>query len=514
MTLPVSSPTQAVAQALQAPATVPALSELLTAARTAQAVWASTSLPHRLAVLRRFRHLIAEHAEELSNTVPRPIPETLTAQIIPLADHALFLERHARRALQPRRLGFRGRPVWLLGTHSQILREPVGIVLIIAPANYPIFIPGTQILQALAAGNAVLLKPAPSGRPAALALTRLLNEAGLDPRLISILASDTETAAAAVDAAPDAILLTGSSDTGRSVLAAAARHLTPCTVELSGCDAVFVRADADLHRVAAALRFGLYLNDGATCIAPRRVFVHHSRIAQLESLLRTELSGFPPIPIDPRQAVRLRTLYTEACHLGARPLAPEAMDWSQPQGPIVLSSASSSMALLQADLFAPVLALVPVDDDEQALAVAAHCPFALGASVFSADEAAARRLAIRIDAGTVTLNDLIVPTADPRTPFGGRRGSGYGVTRGIEGLLQLTRIKVIASRRGNWLPHLQPADANDSEFFSAALRAAHAATAWRRLLGGLKTLRLALNRRPRHPGNFAGPSSTSQPPSS
>ncbi|MFN0066769.1 MAG: aldehyde dehydrogenase family protein, partial [Limisphaerales bacterium] len=255
------------------------------AARAAQPAWAAKPVRARLAVLRAFRHRLAEHAEKLAGTVARPAAETLTAQLIPLADAGAFLEREAASLLQPRRLGRRGRPIWLRGADAEVHREPFGVVLILAPSNYPLFIPGTQALQALAAGNAVVLKPGAGGESAALALHRLFVAAGLDPRLLAVLAEDAAAGPLAVGLEPDFILLTGSAATGRAVLKQAAGNLTPVAAELSGCDAAFVRADADLDRVVAALRFGLRLNDGATCIAPRRVFAHAAVCSELESRL-------------------------------------------------------------------------------------------------------------------------------------------------------------------------------------------------------------------------------------
>jgi acyl-CoA reductase-like NAD-dependent aldehyde dehydrogenase len=132
--------------------------------------------------------------------------------------------------------------------------------------------------------------------------------------------------------------------------------------------------------------------------------------------------------------------------------------------PVLVADTTPELALLRADIFAPVLALVPVRDCEEALRFDERCPYALGASVFGPEEPA-RRLAARIRAGTVTINDLIVPTADSRLPFGGRGESGYGVTRGAEGLLELTAIKTVSIRRGRRRPHYEPRTAIDQTVF-------------------------------------------------
>lgn len=470
------------------------------AARSAQTVWAARALADRLAVIRRFRHLVAAEGMAVAGSVDRPAAETLSAQVIPLGDACRFLEREAASILRTRRLGVSGRPAWLAGVTTEVVREPLGVVLVIAPTNYPVFIPGVQMAQSLAAGNAVVVKPGVGGEPAARALGRLLVRAGLDPRLVAVLDSSTETAVLAMRQGPDRVLLTGSLEAGRSVLRESAARLTPCTLELSGSDAVVVRRDADLERVVAALRFGWRLNGGATCIAPRRVFVDSAVAGRLESRLATVIAGEPSIPVPARQAERLLPLLLAARARGAVILGggegSNALGLPL-RGPLVVTRARTSMRLLQEDVFAPVLALVETAGDDEAVREANQSPWALGASVFSGDREAAWNLGRRLRAGVVTINDLIVPTADPRVPFGGSGASGFGVTRGAEGLLELTRPRVMAVRRGRWLPHLEPTREGDERFFSALLEATHGASLGRRVIAGIRAGRLAWRRRNR-----------------
>ncbi len=408
-------------------------------ARAVQAEWAGVPLSERLWRLRSVRHRLAEKAEEIVRSVTagsgRPDAEVLTSEVLPLADAIRFLEREAARILAPRRLGSDGKPAWLGRVEIEVRREPLGLVLILAPSNYPLFLPAVQALQAVAAGNAVLWKPGRGGFRAARAFADLTVLAGLDWRLIKVLPEDEEAGRAALAAGPDKVVLTGSAANGRTVLAEAGRRLIPTTAELSGCDAVFVLPTADVthrERAAQAVRFGLTLNGGTTCIAPRRVFV--------------------PVPF--------------AAELEAR----------------------------IADLL-PELSLVPVADLEEALEIAARSPYALGASVFGPEEEA-RAFAGRVRAGVVTVNDVIVPTADPRLPFGGRGESGYGVTRGAEGLLEMTAVKAVAVRRGRWLPHLQPRQSGDEELFKGWLAAAHGDGLRARAAGAVRLARALARRKP------------------
>ncbi len=427
-------------------------------ARDAASVWAATPLAVRVEVLRRVRRLIARDAAALAATVARTPADTLVAEVLPLAEAARFAARAASRVLRPRPAPG-GRPLWLLGVSATIRREPLGVVLVLAPSNYPLFLPGAQVLQALVAGNAVCAKPAPGCAPPLLALAALLAEAGLPPGLLHVLGDSVETGRAASRAGFDHVVLTGSAETGAEVLAETARTLTPTTVELSGSDAVFVLPGADVPLVARCLAYGLRLNGGATCIAPRRVFVPHAMAPALEDALLALVPGIPAAGVPPKIVSRLDALVADAVAAGAR-----LCTLAGPGLPIVLADADPAMELLQSDVFAPWLAFVPVSDPAMALDRAAACPFALGASVFG-PEAAAMAFAEGVHAGSVCVNDLIVPTADPRLPFGGRGRSGFGVTRGAEGLLAMTAPKTVSVRRGRFRPHLAaPALGDEARF--------------------------------------------------
>jgi acyl-CoA reductase-like NAD-dependent aldehyde dehydrogenase len=455
----------------------------MTAARAAQSRWSGTSLARRLDLLRALRRLIAESASELAEVSAsarqRPALESLTAEVLPLAEACRFLEREARKILAPRRLGRRGRPLWLAGGRGEIQREPVGVVLIIGPGNYPLLLPGVQLIQALVAGNAVLLKPGLGGAPAARLFCRLIVRAGFDPQLVGLLPESAEFARAAILARPDKVLFTGSAATGEKILAQLAPHLIPATMELSGCDAVVVRADADLDLVVRALAFGLTLNGGATCMSPKRVFVHHEMAAKLEDQLAGVLRGHRREGAHtsrndqsfhaPAEAGKLRPLVRDALTRGAHFIAGD----ESANAVVILGGVASASRLLREDIFAPVLAVVTVTDDHEAVLRVNDCPFALTASVFSRDEAAARSLAARLNAGVVTINDLIVPAADARVPFGGRGRSGFGMTRGAEGLLALTVPKVVTVSRGSFRPAFDPPQPGDEALFTAYLKFTH-----------------------------------------
>jgi acyl-CoA reductase-like NAD-dependent aldehyde dehydrogenase len=354
-----------------------------------------------------------------------------------------------------------------------------------------------QLIQALAAGNSVLLKPGVGGTASALALRELINRAGFDSMLVSLLPESTEAVRIAIEARPDKVLFTGSAATGEKILLQLATQVIPVTMELSGSDAVVVRSDADLDLVIKALVFGLTLNGGATCMTPRRVFIHRSIATELEGRLARAFPIELSLRLAPAHSAFLRPMIEEALTAGVHLIAGGLHDDGSVLGPVVLGGATRAHGLLQEDMFAPVLVVVTVANDDEAVTLANDCPFALGASVFTRDNTAARRLGALLNVGVVSINDLIVPTADAHVPFGGRKRSGFGVTRGAEGLLDLTAPKVITLNRTKFRPAFDPPHPKDEAMFQAYLALTHGRSFGLRARG-LVALFKSLSGRTRH----------------
>ena len=454
-----------------------------------QGRWAETPLANRVRIVRSARHLMAERAEELaagiSASLSRTRADTLVTELLPLLDACKFLEREAKHLLAPRKLGRRGRPLWLSGVVAEVHREPLGHVLVIGPSNFPLFLPGVQVMQALAAGNTVTWKPGSGGAEVAQFVAGILREAGLPAGVLSVTDESIEAAHRALAGTPDKVIFTGSSESGQSVLATLAGTSTPAVVELSGADAVVVMPSADLSRVAKIIAFGLRLNGAAVCMSPRRLFATPSTMAMLRPLLEAELEKVPAVQLDATTSARLRSMLADAVDAGAMlqgELRPEA------QKPLVVDHATPRMTIAQSDLFAPVLSLIAVDSMLHVRELYLQCPYALTAAIFCSpkDEKKARVLAKMLRAGTVLINDAIAPTADPRVPFGGRGASGFGVTRGAEGLLEMTSVKTLLIRRSGRMRHLDPTTNRDAQIFASMIAAIHGP--WPSRWGALKQL--------------------------
>ncbi|WP_263383279.1 aldehyde dehydrogenase family protein [Granulicella arctica] len=457
------------------------------AGKVCQIAWAAQPLEARLKVLRKTRHelsrLGADVASAISPILARTAADTRIAELLPLLDACRFLERQAKTILATRRLRRRGLPFWLSGVESEIERVPFGQILVIGPSNYPLFIPGVQVLQALIAGNSVTWKPGRGGQTVAELVAEVMIRAGLPQGLLQVTEDTVGAASAALARNPDKVFFTGSADVGRILMRQLADTLTPSVMELSGCDAVIVLPSADLSRVIQALTFGMRLNGSATCMAPRRVLLVEASAARREAFLialQIALSEVLAIRVSSDVRRLLETLLQEAMRNGAHVLGDMP---SETMKPIVVTGVLPDMRIAQADIFAPVLSVIDVPSQNDVIAAQAACPFVLTASIFG-DEQQARKIAVHIVAGSVLINDIIVPTADPRLPFSGRRESGFGSSRGAEGLLEMTSARTIAVRNSKSVRHYEATTTAHESLFDGLITSFHGrglAERWRGL---------------------------------
>ncbi|MGL4514189.1 MAG: aldehyde dehydrogenase family protein [Lacipirellulaceae bacterium] len=487
------------------------IAAIVAAARDAQPAWEAAGLRARLRVIDGVRRAIGSDPDAWAETITAADGErtravSLATEVGPVADACRWLGRRAAGVLAPRRSG--GLLAALVGGVSiGVRRKPHGVVLVVGASNYPLLLLAIPALQALAAGNAVLLKPPPGGEAAAERLHEALERAGLDAGLCAVLGNDAAAAQQAIAAGVDHIVATGSSTTGRAVAAAAAQRLTPCTLECSGSDAVVVLAGADTRRVIDCVAWGLLLNGGATCIAPRRLIVVDELYDDVTEGVIERLLDVPPVHVPAAVAEGVRRVVGAELDAGSTVYVParftradlDRLCDERELGPIVLAPRSAPSAVSQADTFAPVLSLEVAADVDHAVELANDSPYALGASVFGRWRDA-RGVANRLRAGCVTVNDLIAPTADPRVPFGGAAESGYGVTRGAEGLLAMTRPQATVRRRGRWLPHLDAPRPTLDDLVAGMIQMKHARGFTARC-GGLRRLIAAAKRQPNQTNN-------------
>jgi acyl-CoA reductase-like NAD-dependent aldehyde dehydrogenase len=447
------------------------ITEQVAGCRRAQQVWANRSVRERLRIVRRFRQSLATHCDELCAAVEKEVgrsaEETVAADVLPLADACKFLECDAARLLKSHKVSLRRRPLWLFGQRDTIHRRPHGVVGIIGTWNYPLFLNGGQIAQALTAGNGVCWKPSEVSVATAPLLHRLWLDAGIPADLLQLLSAEREAGAALIEADIDHVVFTGSAAVGRKIAARLGERLISSTLELSGCDAMFVLADADVEMAAKAAWLGFTLNRGQTCIAVRRAFVQRAIYPQFVERLQSKLKDARPMQlVMPGQVQQADRLVTDAQSKGGHVLQPSSSPPSpsfagegmgvRECAPRIIVDGKPEMAVCREDCFAPLLAVLPFDTPDDALRMDADCQYGLGSSVFTGDVDAGNQLAPQLRTGMVSINDAVVPTAHPATPFGGRGFSGWGSTQGPEGLLGMTVPQVVSVRSGKFRPHYEP----------------------------------------------------------
>ncbi len=425
-------------------------------------------LASRLALLGRFRQRLVAAREELLTLLQALRPqagkaELISSELIPLLDNLRYLESHTEQLLAPRKLGGRGRPAWLFGVDSVVYREPLGRVLMVAPSNYPLFLPMVSAVSAWAAGNSVWMKPAPGSSELHSRVQDLFFSVGGRPQDFVLLGEQPEEVERALKEGVQKLVLVGSADTGEKVLARAGAALVPAVAELSGWDCIFVHPQADPDEVARHLAWSLALNGGRTCVAPRRVFVRGA-VEPLEAALSEQLALRPKVELGEKECSML------SGHKG--PILGS--------GPAVLSRVGESHPLLREAHFGGLAVLHVVESDEDALRLARNCPYALGAALFGPPDWA-QEMSHKVPAQVVCLNDLIVPTADPRVPFGGSGRSGWGRIRGEQGLLEMTQTRTVCTRRGGSQDHLLPPSPNDDTILEQFLLISHGGSLVQRL---------------------------------
>jgi succinate-semialdehyde dehydrogenase/glutarate-semialdehyde dehydrogenase len=385
----------------------------------------------------------------------------------------------------------------------RLIYEPYGVVLIITPWNYPFAIPATGLAAALAAGNTVVLKPAPATTLTALRLGELCRKAGFPEGAVSVVAVDDAVAATLVeDARVGKIVFTGSVPTGRKVMAAAATHLTPVVLELGGKDPAVVCRDADLDRAARGIVWGAFLNAGQTCASVERVYVEKpiaevflAKVVEETKKLRLGDPGRPGTDMGPLTLERQREIVldhvTEARSRGARVLSggekPDAAGYYYP--PTVLTDVDHSMKIMREETFGPVLPVMAVDSLDEAIRLANDSDYGLTASGWTRDPTTAARLQRELKAGVVSINDCVSSYGEPSAPWGGYRRSGIGRTHGRQGLREMVQVKYVTadpSRRPApwWFPY----DDEYSRMMGVHNRAMHARSYPVRLLNQLRLL--------------------------
>ena len=428
-------------------------------ARTAQSSWAGLGLRRRMAVLREFQAKLHARKSEIAHAITReagkPVAESLVTEVLVVLDAARFLIDNAWGLLRDEPV-----PHGNLATKLKsgwLVREPHGVIGIISPWNYPFSIPATETLAALMAGNAVVLKPSELTPLVALELASLLHDAGVPQDVFQVVVGAGATGTALLRSPIDKLVFTGSVATGKRIAAATAERLLPLVLELGGKDPMLVLDDADVDVASSAAVWGAFVNTGQACLSVERCYVHRSlydsflkACAEKTKQLRVGDGMQDDTDVGPmirQQQLRIVESHVEdAKARGARVLAGGTR---LPQlgvsfyAPTVLADVTHEMRVMREETFGPVLPVMAFADDDEAVRLANDSEYGLAASVWTRDSKRGERLARRIHAGTVMVNDVISCFGISEAPHGGVKASGLGRTHGRLGLEEMVRVKYL-----------------------------------------------------------------------
>ena len=455
-------------------------------ARKAFLSWSKTPVTARQKHLARLLEEVRKSHEDIARLIAteqgKPLGEARAVDVVPAADTLRYLSRHAATILAERPVDY----AQILFAHKSgsYRLEPLGVVAIVTPWNFPFGIPFVEVAACLAAGDTVVLKPASATALTGLAVGDLCRRAGIPPGVVNVVTAGGEDTNRLIEHPGIAkILFTGAVETGIGVMQRAAKNLTGVVLELGGKDPAVVAADADLDRASSGLVWGAFVNAGQACGSVERVYVVKDvaeeflgKVVAKAKALRLGDPLSPSTDMGPLTTEAQRALVeahvADAKAKGARILTggkrPRAKGWWYP--PTVLTNVDHSMRCMREETFGPLLPVMVVDTLDDAIRLANESEFGLTASGWTRSRKTARRLAEELHAGTVTINDHLFSFGEPTATWGGVKKSGVGRSHAAFGLHELVNIKHVSVDMGNsaampwWYPY-------DSAFHAFTKRA-------------------------------------------
>jgi acyl-CoA reductase-like NAD-dependent aldehyde dehydrogenase len=455
----------------RAPLTMPEeVARAVGRAREAQRAWGAKSYRERGKVIMAARDVILKEMEEIAFLISietgKVVAEAISLEIAPALDLMQYFARKAASLLGPRRIGLG--QYWFMGRISYEIYKPLGVVGIISPWNFPFATPLDEVVMALMAGNTVVLKPSELTPLTGLKIQEVMIRAGLPEGVLQVVTGDGSTGAALVAAGANKIMFTGSVATGKRVAESAAKYLIPVVLELGGKDPMVVLDDANIENAARGAVWGAFANCGQSCSSVERCYVHEDISEQFISAVvretqRLHQGNGTEKSIDLGSMSSERQLRTVELHVN-QALANGATALTGGERlrdvagafypPTVLTNVNHDMDVMCEETFGPVLPIMTFRTEDEAIQLANDSDFGLTASVWSNSIPRAQRMAARIDAGTVMINEVLYTHGIAQAPWGGVKQSGLGRTHGRAGLLELVNAQHIHVNRFPLIPDL------------------------------------------------------------
>ncbi|MDX3225023.1 aldehyde dehydrogenase family protein [Streptomyces sp. ME19-01-6] len=435
----------------RAPGPAGPLADVLARLREVQASGRTRPLPWRQAQLRGIERLVTEREGEIAASLARDLgrsaPEAWLGDIASTAGEAAFARKHLHRWTKRQKVRL---PLMHLPGSGWVQYEPLGVVLVIGPWNYPVYLTLAPLVAAVAAGNCAVVKPSEVAPATSALLARLIPEY-LDREAVVVVEGDAATTQELLALGFDHALFTGGTETGSKIMAAAAPTLTPVTLELGGKSPVIVTRDADLGVAARRIAMGKLLNSGQTCISPDYVLVERAVRAELVDRIVAAVARFrggspgEGLPIVNERHFDRLTGYLEAT-LGTVVTGGSANRASSTMHPTVIVNPDPNEPVMSAEIFGPILPVLEVSDVDEAIRFVRARPKPLALYVFSESLSRARRIVDAVPAGGAVVNHVAMHCLVPQLPFGGVGPSGMGAYHGKWGFQQLSHRKAVLSK--------------------------------------------------------------------
>ena len=436
------------------PVTEQHLRSLLDAQTQAYYAQGIPSLMQRLASLDALFHILKDNQHAIAEAISadfghRAHQETQLTELFLCIDGIRYASKHLKKWMRPQK---RSTSIWLLGSQNKVIPQPLGVVGIVVPWNYPLFLCISPLIGALAAGNRCMIKMAANSSHLSQLMHRLVSER-FSPDALTIVqgAKGSEFSALPFDH----LVFTGSGNTGRQVMRAAAENLTPVTLELGGKSPTIIAPDYSIEKAAQRLLFAKYLNAGQTCVAPDYVFLPEGKVDEFVIAAKAIVSKrYPNIQsndytsiIDERAYQRLKSTLAQAIEQGAiaTNLVPNSVsdDANRKFPPTVLTQVKGTMQVMREEIFGPILPIMTYSHIDEVLDYIHKHDRPLALYLFSDDKKMQETVINNTRSGGVCLNDTALHVGQHDMPFGGIGESGMGQYHGVEGFLTMSKLRPI-----------------------------------------------------------------------
>lgn len=417
---------------------------------------ATMPLKHRLEALDKLKSAIMRYEKELLDAMHTDLgksnSEGYMCEVGLTLSEISHVRSHLKKWAKPE---CRWTPLTNFPAHSQVVHDPYGVVLVMSPWNYPVLLTLEPLVGAIAGGNCVCVKPSAYSPATSAVILRLISET-FPPEFVCVITGGRQENQALLDQKFDYIFFTGGVNVGRMVMEKASRHLTPVTLELGGKSPVIIDSNSNLRLAARRIAFGKYLNVGQTCIAPDYILCHQDVHDRFVEMFREEISAmYGPSPLDNPAYGKIinRKHFDRLCGL----IDPEKVVLGGQKdaealriAPTVMNGVTESDAIMQEEIFGPIMPILKVENMDAAFHFIASRPHPLALYLFSNDRKTQHRFMHGLQFGGGCINDTIMHIASSTLPFGGVGDSGMGGYHGRDSFRTFTREKSVV-KKYNWL---------------------------------------------------------------